>query len=499
MTDSARRPEIAHRSSCGCCRRSFLGALGATAGGMTLPYASLASADDAAGAGPNAEPATVRAAFLYPPSEKLQAPGAWWSWPGNDFDAEGRQALHMRRLAEIEKKLGMRLVVEATPLYSPESVARLLADVRKTKPDGLLLIPFHNPSFRQLDRILAEVAPPADAAESDKASPVPTIVYSVLGVHHGSVKKYQRPGLAFLQTLDDDLEAVEQALRMVHTAWRMRHGRILSIAGQGEPAEATILPVGTRVRRLPLSRFVEAVDATEVTDAVRKLAQTYREGAKEILEPAEPEILTAARVHFACKQLIEAERADAIMIDCLRRGEYMPCMSFMTLRDQGIPAGCENDLAATLTLMLVEYLFDRPGSQANPCYDTEKNHFFASHCTSASKLLGPDGPQEPYLLRNYAHTNDPTCVPQVLWREGEPVTMAHYYPGDEPKLFVYTGEVVRWYEIPPVGGCRTNVAFTVNEHDDVCNVQGHHNVVFYGDHSHQLRRFAQLYGITVMT
>jgi hypothetical protein len=77
--------------------------------------------------------------------------------------------------------------------------------------------------------------------------------------------------------------------------------------------------------------------------------------------------------------------------------------------------------------------------------------------------------------------------------------MAHYYPGDEPKLFVYTGEVVKWYEMPPVGGCRTNVAFTVNEHDDVCNVQGHHNVVFYGDYAHQLRRFAQLYGITVMT
>ena len=77
--------------------------------------------------------------------------------------------------------------------------------------------------------------------------------------------------------------------------------------------------------------------------------------------------------------------------------------------------------------------------------------------------------------------------------------MAHYYPGEKPRLFVYTGTVARWYEMPPVGRCRANVAFTINEHEDVCDAKGHHNVVFYGNYAKQLRRFAQLHGITVAT
>ena len=484
---------------CGCCRRDFLSAVGAAAGGAALCYSTAIAAEQNAGRGGwEKAPAVVRVAFLYPPSEVLRRPGAWWSWPGNDFDPESRQQQYTRRLREIEQKLGLRVVIDDTPLQTDAGLTQFINEVRQSKPDGLLLIPFHNPTFRSMNRVVDELAAKPAAEGEPPESGIPIVIFSTLGVHHGSVKAYERSGLCFIQTLDD-LEAVEYGLRMIQTASLMRQSRIISIAGAGEPSEATVPGLGTNVRRLPLNRFVDEVNATEVTGAVEELARSYRENAKGILEPDEPEIVTAAKVHFACKRILEAEQGDAIMIDCLRRGELMPCMSFMTLRDEGIPAGCENDLGATLTLMLVQHLFDRPGFQANPCYDTERNHFFASHCTSASKLLGTTGPQQPYLLRNYAHTNDPTCVPQVLWRDGEEVTMAHYLPGKQPQMLVYTGRVVKSYEMPPVGGCRTNVAFTVNEHENVCDVKGHHNVVFYGNYGRKLRRFAQLYDVAAVT
>lgn len=484
---------------CGCCRRDFLGAVGAAAGGITLRYASVVAGEPSADA-PTAkkEPATVRVAFLYPPSDTLRAPGGWWSWPGNDFDAERRQREYSKRLKQIAEKFAMRILIDDAPLASQQDVTHFINEVKQSKPDGLLLIPFHNPAFRYLDLILNEVAPPADADAETPESSIPTIVYSSLGVKHGSVKRYQRPGVCFIQTLDD-LDSIEYGMRMINAMQLIRQSRIISVAGAGEPTEATIPGLGAKIRRLPIESFVHEVEQTEVTEAVKQLADEYLANAKEVLEPARPETVTAAKVHFACKRILEVEQGDAIMIDCLRRGEFMPCMSFMTLRDEGIAAGCENDLSATLTLMLVQHLFDRPGFQVNPCYDTERNQFFASHCTSASKLFGTAGPQEPYLLRNYAHTNDPTCVPQVLWREGEEVTMAHYLPAEQPQMLVYTGTVVKSYDMPPVGGCRTNVAFTINEHDDVCDVQGHHNVVFYGNYGRQLRRFAQLYGIAVPT
>ena len=57
-------------------------------------FTSLTAGAAESGAPPPAEkpPAVVRAVFVYPPSKTFaDDPDGWWSWPGNDFDAEGRQ------------------------------------------------------------------------------------------------------------------------------------------------------------------------------------------------------------------------------------------------------------------------------------------------------------------------------------------------------------------------------------------------------------------------
>jgi hypothetical protein len=457
--------------------------MGGAASGMMLGYTSLTTGDEGRRAATlSKQTATVRGAFIYPPSEKLRVPGGWWSWPGKDFDAEGRQRQYMAKIKQIEARLDIRILMDEEPLDLEASVTRFIGEVKDSSPDGLLLIPLKHGHFAHVDRILKEVS-------------TPTIVFTCLGVKHGSVKGYQRPGVCLIQALDN-VEALEYSMRMIKTAKTMKQSRIIRVGGSTS-REYQVPHIGTHVRVLPMQKFVGQVERTEATRAVTDLARSYMESAKRILEPEEAEIISAARVHLANKRILKSEKGDAIMIDCLRRGLYMPCMSFMSLRDEGIAAGCENDLSATLTLMLVQHLFDRPGFQHNPCFETEKNHYFASHCTSASRLFGTTKPPEPYFLRDYAHTNDPTCVPQVLWRVGEEVTMAHYEPGEKPRMLLYSGNVVQSYDMPPVGGCRTNVEITINELDDVCDVKGHHNVLFYGDYVRQLRKFAQLYNIAV--
>ena len=70
----------------------------------------------------------------------------------------------------------------------------------------------------------------------------------------------------------------------------------------------------------------------------------------------------------------------------------------MDLRDEGIPAGCEADLDATLTMMLMQHLFDRPAFQHNPSVDTEKNLYFGAHCTCATRMHGTHGDRQPYVF-----------------------------------------------------------------------------------------------------
>ena len=427
-------------------------------------------------------PARVRCVFLYPPSESLQ--GGWWSWPGNDFDAEARHAKYAATIRETGRKLGMRIRMDEQPVTSNEAVAEVVAEVNAAELDGLVLIPLMNYSFAPMDNII-------------RGTSLPTVVYTCLGVHHGSVAKYFRPGCHLISALDD-LDALRGVLTMFATARRMKEATILSVAGQQAAPDAADSHLGTTIRRVPITRFAQEVDATEVTAEVKALARRFKRNARRAPEPQMPEIITAARVHFALRSLMQAEGADAVTMDCLRRGEYQPCMSFMEHRDVGIAAGCENDIPATLTLMLVQRLFDRPGFQHNPCFNTQENHYFASHCTSASRLHGTTNPPSPYLLRNFAHTNDPTCVPQVLWRPGEPVTMARYAPGEKPGMLIYSGETVKSHAMPPVGGCRTNVEVTVNELPRALDVKGHHNILFIGDFAEDLRTFCRLHSITPM-
>lgn len=487
-----------HENSCGCCRRHFLGVMGTAASSIALNFTSVAKAGEAENtAAPKKRIATVLAVFLYPPSDSLRVKGGWWSWPGNDFDAEGRQKKYSQGLERIAQELGIKILLENEPLQQKEKIGAFIQKVKEAKPDGVLLIPLYN-NFAPIDQIINEVGMKTDPDGKIVEQGTPIVIFSCLGVKHGSIAAYRKPGLFMIQSLDN-LEAVEYGMRMIQTRRAIRESRIISVAGADDGKEATVPFWGTTVRTVSLKRFEEEVNKTPLDENVKKLARSFKSNAHKILEPADPEILQAARVHFANKRILELEQGDAIMMDCLRRGELMPCMSFMTLRDEGIAAGCENDLGPTLTLMLAQSLFDRPGFQHNPAFETEANHYFASHCTSASKLFGINKPREKVLLRNYGHTNDPTCCPQILWREGEEITMAHCFPTPNPQILIYSGKVVKSYAMPPVGGCRTNVEITINELEDVCDVKGHHNVLFYGNYAKRLRQFAQLYGIEVVT
>jgi hypothetical protein len=112
-------------------------------------------------------------------------------------------------------------------------------------------------------------------------------------------------------------------------------------------------------------------------------------------------------------------------------------------------------------------------------------------------MRGPESPAEPYILRSHAEAGW-GCVPQVLFSAGEPVTMAQYLPGEKPQLHVYGGKIVKCYPKAP-GGCRTNVEVAFDGVEDACDVKGMHQVIFYGDHVRDLKRFCQLFGISAVS
>jgi len=470
---------------CGCDRRDFLAAMGTAVGGLSLTSLRADGAEDAAGPTPDKQGATVRAAFIYPPSKTLRDnPDAWWSWPGNDFDAEGRQKQYLTALREMEKKLGLKVVAEGTSIATKPDAERLAKEIQGHRPDGLLLVLFHGPSRPLADHVI-------EAAEK---LAIPVVFFIGLGVVHGPVKHYRRAGLYFIQSLDN-LEAVEYGLRMIQAKKLMSQSRVLSITDAPEPSDKTEPFFGLTVRTVPSRRYAEEFKNVVLGDEARAWIAGFTAGAKEIRAVSQEALDNAARAHFTLKKLLADENGDAVAMTCLRRGMLKPCVSFAALNGELTPAACQNDLTSVCLQLLGKLLVGRPGYIHNICYETEGNRFYASHCTCPTKLHGPDGPESPYLLRRFAHSNEGSCAVQVFWRDDEPVTMVRYYPGDPAALDVYAGKVFKSHPNPPATGCTTNVDVEITDCADACSVGGGdwHNVLFCGDFARKFRLFAQMF------
>ncbi len=477
-------------SECGCgcggsSRRDFLAAAGLTAGLIAVRSLSANAAQNPAIGGRKKEPAVVRAAFIYPPSNTFaDDPDGCWSWPGNEFDADGRQKRYTAELRKIEKKFGMKIDIDDQPIATDEQVGRLKREIESKRPDGLLLVMFYNRSLDHADALL----------KTAQEAGVPVIFYVGLGVKHGRVDQYRREGVYFIQSLDN-FEAIEYGLRMINAKKRMSQARLLSITEAKEPKEETEKFFGTTVRVVPFTQYSDAFGKIKPDQATRDWIKGIKKKATEIRGVTDEAFENAAKAHFALRQLLEQHEADGLTMNCLQRGMLKPCVSFSALNSKLIPATCENDLPAMYTQLLGQLLLGRPGFQHNPCYETELNHYYASHCTCATHLRGPDGPANRYLLRRFAHTNEGSCAIQVFWNPADAVTMVRYYPGDEPALDVYAGRVVKSHAMPPAAGCTTNVEIEITDRTDACMVHGHHNLLFCGDQTRKFRLFAQLYKI----
>jgi hypothetical protein len=493
-------------------RRDFIKTVGISAAGISLGAERILDASGISGntAGEN-KTAVIRGAFLYPPTKVLDEEG-YYSWPGSDFDAEGRHKQYMSLIKEIESKVGLPIEMDQKPLDTVPEVEKFIAGIKAVSPDGLLLIPLKkSPHWDYVVRIVEETK-------------VPAVILATLGILQGSHVRQviDRPGVYMINSLDN-MAAVEDGLKMIRTGIWLRSATIVNI--NGNDSEVTKVPfIGTTVRRIPHQRFYDHFAQTKVTGEIEALAKHFRSNAVKIVHPAEEEIIDAAKTYFVLKKIIAEEKGDALMMNCLAglrkpRKHVPPCMGFMTLMDEGIAMGCEADLDGTLTMMILQELCGKPGFLHNSALDTEKNHYWGAHCTAPSRMNGKEKPPESYELMSHCESGWGT-VPRVLFKEGQEITLTRYlsWPPEpissptilsraartskpasqKPQLLLYSGRIIGCPPIPPTGGCRTNVEIAINELERVADLIGNHMVMAYGNHVKQIKQFCQLHDIEVV-
>jgi len=309
-----------------------------------------------------------------------------------------------------------------------------------------------------------------------------------------------------------DYDELERALRLLRVIPMMKQTRILLFP----PARGTAAAqspdeikkrLGADVVAIEEKTFDETISAAD-DKAVRAEIESWTKNAKEIIEPNKEDIRKAARISVALQRLMEQEQAQGLAVGTcmgwLSKG--FPCLGFARLRDNGIPAACEGDMDSLLTMLLFQYMIDRPGFQGNATFDTSRNALWTAHCTAPLKMDGRNGKEAPYLLRGHSEVGGSGCVPEVQYRLGETITRTKLINLDT--ILASTGKII---EVPEkaVHGCRTQIVTEVSnaakmaanwssvlETEDAMTLL--HRVVFYGDHMENVHHLARLMNMKVV-
>jgi hypothetical protein len=480
-----------------CDRRTFLkAALAVSALGVMPGAQGAARFTEFTRAPKTKQPGLVRGAFFYPPAqvvldgknEDSWSKQEWFTWPGNQFEPELQQAKFEEKLRAMTAGMDLRLEMNPEPVYTDKGIQEFIANMDREKPEALLLVNFWN-------TFSAKIFPILDAY------PGPIILYHPVGSNHQLPPERFRTEkrMQYIHAIED-WEALDRGLRAVHAKVRMRQSRLLRVSGKlTEEVDDREAFFDMPVHGVPADHFNTLFDSVQPDREMQRLLSKVRRQARNVTDLSDEMFMDAVRAHVTVGKLLEKHDADAITIECLFLKHRKPCLSFGINNGALVPCGCENDLNASLTLMLGANLFGRGGFQHNPEFDLEQNHYLGSHCTCTPQLHGPEGRAQRYDLRPFFHQMPKTVAFDVQWPENERVTLCKYH-GEEKRIYAWAGESVTSPTCPPVGGCATRVLVKCDNVKDVCEVYpGPHPVLYCGDYAKQLKTFARLYDIEIRT
>ncbi len=290
-------------------------------------------------------------------------------------------------------------------------------------------------------------------------------------------------------------------------AW-MRATRIFMLGGpQGTGPACDPKQVkekfGAEAIPMKWEQMAEAMKAVDDKAAEAEAEEYWLKPAQKIVEPKRDEIINSARLYLATKALMAKERVRAITSShCM--GNPRGCLTFSKLNDEGLVGACEGDMDSTLTMLIFGYAFGVPGFITDPVFDTAKNALIHFHCTSATKMDGPQGKRLPFNIRSQTDSQGGVAL-EVENRVGQVVTCAKLINNDT--MLISTGKIIEVTHDKL--GCRTQFVTQVKDARSMFHNWGGgvlrggvmtllHRVVFYGDHVQDIRHLGALMGFKVI-
>ena len=227
-----------------------------------------------------------------------------------------------------------------------------------------------------------------------------------------------------------------QILAKVGEARRKLRGSRLGIIGQpsdwliSSRVEPTIVKkhLGIELVEIPMDELLQTIEKTPET--------VSRENTtNETILKALP---MANRIYGALRTIVDQNNLQGFTLRCfdlLTAVHNTGCMALARLNAEGVVAGCEGDVPAMLSMMIVQSLLGVSGFQANSAsINPETGEILFAHCTIPFNMV------ERYELDSHFESGIGVGIRGYM-KEG-PVTIFKV-SGDLSRSFIAEGELVR--------------------------------------------------------
>lgn len=249
---------------------------------------------------------------------------------------------------------------------------------------------------------------------------------------------------------------------------------------------------------LARTRNLTASEKAKAKQITHQLLNNAIQGEQEAIL-SEEDIQKATELYVAMKSFVDHEDATAVTIVCgpwIREPQYpTPCVALMLFQEAGIPAACQGDIDALLTMVL----FKRAGGVMS-CMG---NNFDVSgelgvgHCVLPRNFCNQTTSLQSYYLSDY-HGRKQSPTIHTTIPQGQVVTIARLTRNLE-NLILSQGELVENRDLR--NRCRNTLVIHVDDSARVLDAMKglqQHLVVACGDHTKAMTAQAEKAGINVI-
>ena len=266
-------------------------------------------------------------------------------------------------------------------------------------------------------------------------------------------------------------------LERIETAIKQLHGTRLGIIG--EPSDWLISSHADKVQvREQLGIELVDIPMQALLEAIEKKDEGAMDASSERAE-IQQALPGAQRIYEALKDIIGDYRLNGFTLRCfdlLTAVKNTGCLALAKLNAEGYVAGCEGDVPAMLSMMIVRSLLGISGFQANPSsINPETGEMVFAHCTIPLDMV------EKYEYDTHFESGIGVGI-RGFMKEG-PVTIFKV-SGDLSRHFVAEGHLVNNQSKPDL--CRTQQVIKLYDKSQtgyfLKNPIGNHHIIVPGHH-----------------